>query len=126
MKDDNAKNGKNRLLAHLRKTQTALSNSQKKIAELEEEIAKLNEQNEVLLSASDWSKRMADEQFVEEFILGNEKIKAQIIGEYLRKLTSAKEVAVLRGNTGSTPLTPPKKPKSLAEAKKLAEILIKG
>lgn len=49
-----------------------------------------------------------------------------IIADYLKSIAGSGAVSVLSGTVGSSPLTPAAKPKSLAEAKKLAEILIKG
>ncbi len=126
MKDDSKSNGKNRLYAALRKTQAALYDSNERIAALEASLKQLQEENQRLSLQPDWSKLKENEDFIEESVLRDEQIKARVISEYLKELATKRGVAVLRSNVGSTPLTPPKKPKSLAEAKKLAEILIKG
>ena len=97
-----------------------------KIAQLQEEISALKSENAMLKEKCDYANTLRDERFIEEYALRDETLKNRIIEDYLRALTSRRNVSVLRGGMGSTPLTPPKKPRSLAEAKKMAEILIKG
>ena len=65
-----------------------------------------------------------EDNFIEK-ALSNDEIRAKIIAEYLKSLTNNDTVRVLSGEVGATPLTPAPKPKSLADAKKLAELLIK-
>ena len=60
-----------------------------------------------------------------EKILSSDEIKAKIIAEYLKSLCSNSSVRVLDKQVGATSLTPVNKPKTLADAKRLAEMLIK-
>ena len=114
------------LLAREKQIKDALYKANEMIASLRREVNALKEENALLKSNPDWSQALKDERFVEEYALRDEELKNRIIAEYLRALTAVKNTPVLRGGVGSTPLTPPKKPRSLAEAKKMAEILIKG
>jgi hypothetical protein len=125
MKDEHRKNGaKNHLFALLRKTQAALEESERKVALLEQKIAE-NENN--AYSPTNFSiAAVEDDEEILAQILSSELVRKKIIEDYLRSLSLNKNLAVLGRRVGSTPLTPPKRPKSLAEAKKLAEILIKG
>lgn len=89
---------------------SALEEQAKRVSELE----KLTEDCDLL---------MQDERLVSAATRNKAVIDA-VVAQYLRALSSG-GVPVL-GGAGSIPLTPAMKPKSLAEAKKLAEILIKG
>ena len=68
---------------------------------------------------------LTDEQFVEERVLSDEFIRAKVIERYLTDL-SHPAVSVLTNKTGSAMLTPFAAPKTLAEAKKLADLFLKG
>ena len=74
----------------------------------------------------DYGQILCDEVFLNEYALHDERLKSMIIANYLKSLSSRNAVSVLRGGVGESALTPVSKPKSLAEAKKLAEIIIKG
>ena len=74
----------------------------------------------------DYEQIMADERFLSEYALKCERLRTMIIKDYLKSLSSHNAVSVLRGGVGESALTPVNKPKSLAEAKKLAEIIING
>lgn len=65
-----------------------------------------------------------DEEIIQR-IMSSDEVRAKIIADYLKSLGSKNAVSVLNGQVGATPLTPINKPKSLADAKKLAELLIK-
>ncbi|MBQ8882000.1 MAG: hypothetical protein IJY70_01220 [Clostridia bacterium] len=65
-----------------------------------------------------------DEEIIQR-IMSSDEVRATIIADYLKSLGSKNAVSVLNGQVGATPLTPINKPKSLADAKKLAELLIK-
>lgn len=125
MKDEHGKNGaKNHLYALLRKTQTALEESERTVALLKQKIAE--KENKDYSPSSFSIATVEDDEEILAQILSSEVIRKKIIEDYLRSLSLNNNVAVLGSRVGSTPLTPPKRPKSLAEAKKLAEILIKG
>ena len=126
MKDEQGRNGaKNHLYALLRRTQAALEESEAKVQALEARLAELVEVKNDSLSACALEELDRNEDFLSQ-ITNSEVVKKKIIEDYLRALSLKNSVAVLGSGLGSTPLTPPRRPKSLAEAKKLAEILIKG
>ena len=74
----------------------------------------------------DYAQILADERFLYEHALKDEGLRTMIIKDYLKNLSSQNTVSVLRGGVGESALAPVNKPKSLAEAKKLAEIIING
>lgn len=99
-------------------------------AELEA-IKSLNAELSLKLEAAsnaqpDYAAILRDEKFIDGYAACNPELKARIIADYLNGLSEISAVSVLGSGTGATPLTPVAKPKSLAEAKKLAEIIIKG
>ena len=99
------------------------------LASIETKLDKLTELITVLaqslvVNQEKQNERSSEDEFVAK-ALASEEIRAQIIAEYLKSLTNNDSVRVLRSDVGSTPLTPAHKPKSLADAKKLAELLIK-
>lgn len=57
-------------------------------------------------------------------VIRNEKVKNKIISEYLKALSLRPNVA-LSGSNGFTALTPVNRPKNLAEAKRIADKIIK-
>ena len=75
---------------------------------------------------SDYPRLVKEDEFIERYILGEEEIKKRIITQYLASLSAGTCPVTLGGRVGYSPLTPVAKPKSLAEAKKLAEIIIKN
>ena len=94
-------------------------------ADLSEKIEKIY----ILVSAIAQSvleekKGETDEEIIQR-IMSSDEVRAKIIADYLKSLGSKNAVSVLNGQVGATPLTPINKPKSLADAKKLAELLIK-
>ncbi len=103
-----------------------LGDARRRIAELEEKLAALEGENARLSAAPDYASVVEDDAFLEGYAVKSERLKNMIIADYLRNIAGSGAVSVLSGTVGSTPLTPAAKPKSLAEAKKLAEILIKG
>lgn len=103
-----------------------LGDARRKIAELEERLAALERENARLSAAPDYASVVEDDAFLEGYAVKSERLKNMIIADYLKSIAGSGAVSVLSGMVGSSPLTPAAKPKSLAEAKKLAEILIKG
>ena len=94
---------------------------------LNKENEQLKEAVETLKNATpDYEQIASSPDFIEEYALGSALLKAKIIEDYLRSLSKGGGVSVLSTTVGAPPLTPHKKPKSLAEAKKLAEIIING
>lgn len=85
----------------------ALAAAEKKIVELTDRLNRPNEGE------------------LESLVMNNEELKRQIIGEYLASLYGRKSAPVLTATVGAAPLTPPKKPKDLSEARRLAEIMLK-
>ncbi|MCL2675204.1 MAG: hypothetical protein FWE84_01245 [Firmicutes bacterium] len=67
---------------------------------------------------------LANEGFVAANVLPREDIRRKVIDDYLTALTREGSAYVLRSDTGKSALTPPAKPGSLAEAKRLAEMII--
>lgn len=108
------------LRAALKKANSSLRDAKAQIAELK---AALDEKNTPV--EPPYAAIAADESFIERYILTNEELKRQIIGEYLASLYGRKSAPVLRTALGYAPLTPPQKPKDLAEARRLAEMLMK-
>ena len=94
-------------------------------AVLRRKLSELQAENARLAAPPDYGAITEDEAFV-EFALKNERLKEKFVADYLKTLKGTGAVSVLSGSVGLSPLTPAAKPKSLAEAKKLAEILIKG
>lgn len=76
-------------------------------------------------SAPDYAAIAADELFADEYARRSEVIKDRIITDYLRSLSRSGGVRLLGETVGKTALAPLKKPKTLSEAKKLAELYIK-
>ncbi len=75
---------------------------------------------------SDYPRLLKEDEFIDRFVMSEEEIKRRIIAQYLTSLSGGECPVTLGGRVGYTPLTPMAKPKSLAEAKKLAEIIIKN
>ena len=62
-----------------------------------------------------------DEDFLNNYIFNNDKIKEKIINEYFSGLTFTPSPKLILGNMSKAVTTPPAKPKSLSEASKLVE-----
>lgn len=67
-----------------------------------------------------------DNDFLEEFVFKNEKIKNKIIDEYLNNISQNKIVPLISNASGSLSVTSPKfKPKNLSEAGLYAQHILK-
>ncbi len=67
-----------------------------------------------------------DEEFLNEFVYNNEKIKNKIIEDYLLNLKNGKNVQLISGGVGTNVVSSPKfKPKDLSEAGKFAMHILK-
>ena len=67
-----------------------------------------------------------DENFINNYVLNNEKIKTAIINNYLAEIKKNKSPQLINSTkTGSLGVTPTKKPSSLSEAMAMAENLFK-
>mgnify|MGYP004652544113 CR=1 FL=1 len=73
----------------------------------------------------DYAAIAADESFADEYACRSEIIKAKVITDYLRSLSHTGGVRLLGEKVGRSALAPLTKPKTLSEAKKLAELYIK-
>lgn len=68
-----------------------------------------------------------DENFLNNYILQNSEVKEKVFQEYLTNLLNKKSVPLMMQNKGSNfTVVASSKPKSLKEAKKFAEALIKN
>ncbi|MCH5164004.1 MAG: hypothetical protein J1F36_03220 [Clostridiales bacterium] len=86
---------------------SALKKEREKVIELSEEITKLNSDDKLY-----------------ELVKDNPNIKNRIISEYLLSLSSAQNPPL--SSAGFAPLTPVHRPKNLADAKRLADKIIKS
>ncbi len=111
----------NELTARLGEAEKQNNELSLRLTELEERAKKANELEALI---NDCDSLMQDKRFVSAATRNKDVVDA-VVAQYLRSLAGGGGVPVL-GGAGSIPLTPISKPKSLAEAKKLAEILIKG
>lgn len=68
---------------------------------------------------------LADEEFVDKYILSNESVSNRAILQYLMELSKTEKVNTL-GRGGSCVMTPIDKPRTLSEAKRLADIILRG
>lgn len=73
----------------------------------------------------DYAAIASDEEFIDAYARRSELIKAKVIADYLRSLSHTGGVQLLGESVGKSALAPLKKPKTLSEAKKLAELYIK-
>ena len=96
------------------------------IAALKSENARLGAENARLGAPVDYAAAIENDERAEAAAIASERVRNAVVAAYLKNLGSAERISVLTGSNGAIPLAPPAKPKSLAEAKKLAEILIKG
>lgn len=95
-------------------------------AALKSENARLGAENARLGVPVDYAAAIENDERAEAAAIASERVRNAVVAAYLKNLGSAERISVLTGSNGAIPLAPPAKPKSLAEAKKLAEILIKG
>ncbi len=95
-------------------------------AVLKSENARLSAENARLGAPVDYAAAIENDERAEAAAIASERVRNAVVAAYLKNLGSAERISVLTGSNGAIPLAPPAKPKSLAEAKKLAEILIKG
>lgn len=95
-------------------------------AALKSEKARLSAENARLGAPVDYAAAIENDERAEAAAIASERVRNAVVAAYLKNLGSAERISVLTGSNGAIPLAPPAKPKSLAEAKKLAEILIKG
>lgn len=93
---------------------------------LKSENARLSAENARLGAPVDYAAAIENDERAEAAAIASERVRNAVVAAYLKNLGSAERISVLTGSNGAIPLAPPAKPKSLAEAKKLAEILIKG
>lgn len=109
------------LAAHAKadELEAALSAIKTENAMLKAEVARLS-------APVDYAAAMENDDEAEAAAIASPRVRNAVVAAYLKNLGNAERVKVLTGETGAIPLTPVAKPKSLAEAKKLAEILIKG
>lgn len=68
---------------------------------------------------------LEDEDFVNNYILTNEKIKEKIINNYIKNLNNNTPKVISSSHLSSVGLTPNKKPTTLEEAKLLAKNMFK-
>lgn len=64
---------------------------------------------------------LADRDFVEKHILQNDEIAQEILRRYIDILSKSELPRTINSRAGTISLTPPKKPKSIKEASRLAE-----
>ena len=95
-------------------------------AALKSENARLSAENARLGAPVDYAAAIENDERAEAAAIASERVRNAVVAAYLKNLGSAERISVLTGSNGAIPLAPPAKPKSLAEAKKRAEILIKG
>lgn len=92
-----------------------------KIAILENEIEELKNKevdNKQILAL------LTDEDFINDFILSNEKIANAVVSKYLKTLKGRNRINLL-GSKGTVALYVDKKPTNLIEAKILADTIIR-
>lgn len=65
-----------------------------------------------------------DEEFLNNYVFSNQKIKDKIVKDYLSKITQNSPIKVENGGSSIT-LSPPKVPTTIKEAGKLAKSIIK-
>jgi hypothetical protein len=89
-----------------------------KMAEMEKELEELKKNKTPSLG-----EMLADTEFINDYILTNESIVSAVVGAYLKTLKNKNKISVL-GTDGAVALFVSKKPSSLKEAKKLADVII--
>ncbi len=103
-------------------------NNNKNRVDKKQSANKLNEQvfsrEAVMLAIQDL---LNDEQFVYEHVINNPTVKKAVIEEYLREVSCNKSLPRLLGaSVGVSAMSPHFKPKTLEEAKVLADVLLKS
>ena len=93
----------------------------KKTEELEKQLVSEREKNEELQRQLS---EAGSARSVYERASGDEEVKNRIISDYLMSLGSSKAPSLI--TTGVTALTPVSRPKTLADAKRLADKIIKS
>lgn len=113
------------LLKAYKELEAEFTKRSQKLKELTEQNKKLSEQVSDPQRLLSCAKELASsDDFINQYILTQEKVKRKVIDEYLYQLNKNGNIKVLGGNVGSSVLTPPAKPSSLSEAKKLADMII--
>ena len=107
------------LVEAYKKLETEFTKRCQKIAELEKEIERIKQEK----SEKDVSVMLSDSDFIDEFVLSNDKIVNAVISAYLKSLRNKNSVNVL-GSNGTVALYVNKKPTTLREAKALADAII--
>lgn len=94
-----------------------------RLKETEKEIGELKSAAEDKTKQAETAKNaLRDENFVKDHILSDEEIFTRVIEKYLDGLTAVPAPRLLSG--GAAALSPPSLPKDLAEAKRLADIML--
>ena len=65
-----------------------------------------------------------DDEFLNNYIFSNQKIKDKIVKDYLSRITQDSPIKLENGG-GNITLSPPKKPATIQEAGNLAKSIIK-
>jgi len=85
-----------------------------------------NEQIEVLTEEYKPKLQELSEEELIEIALQSERIRDNIISDYLQSLAANNGVRILNGRIGAVPLTPPERPRTLKEAKEIADKMMRG
>ena len=93
-----------------------------KIAEQEKMLEELKKAS--TMDGIDARALLADDDFVNEYVLTDERIISAVVSAYLKTLKGKDRTSVL-GSGGTVALYVSKKPTSLKEAKALADVIIK-
>ena len=84
----------------------------------------LKKERERVVSLSEELRELNNDERLYELVKDNPYVKNRIISAYLLSLSSAKNPPLT--SAGFAPLTPVNKPKNLADAKRLADKIIKS
>ena len=87
--------------------------------------AELRKEREKVKRLSDQLATLQSDNGIWELIKDNQNVKNKIISEYLISLSGRQNVSLV-GQNGFSALTPVNKPKNLADAKRLADKIIKS
>lgn len=85
--------------------------------------AELKKERETIKRLNAELNEINDNEKLYEIVSGNEAVKNRIIGDYLLALSGKPNPSLI--GTGYSALTPVHKPKNLADAKRIADKLIK-
>ncbi len=66
-----------------------------------------------------------DENFLNDYIYSNEKIREHIVKDYIQKIKNITPVKLSNSNLSSISILPPNQPKTVSEAGKIAKSIIK-